>query len=496
MDGNEKLFEKARFLGISVEGNSTEEKLNNIAHQIGLPQQSTSENISQKLDDIYHHKLKNTPNENQNFDRGKELNQNVNQDFDKKEKLSQNAKSINHPNDFIQMGRGNENSNIQSNHEIVSNGQPSQKITSKLNPFFNSNSNVTPNPLINETLKKQNINYNQYKNSTKEDEKLKQKLEKSRKIFQQASNIQQEQKGEKTGGVKEKVAKKGLQALGVPSSLANLLSKNTLKDNGGMPDITSIAIQSSAPIIIGVLIVGLIILISVLSIVGLVNEDDISAFNNTKEIHGYLTSNDITDEELTEKLVELNICSYNKDKDFQTSECMDSNAGLFLKQIKQLNSDYENYKDINGESIKIDIPLLLETISYNRTDSELFDSNTFDEIKAEINELVDAMVEKYQEKGDLYYEEEYTVKENGKLVTKKRCKHIDDQIVKSTNGETVYYRISDDKFISYLKYGKVHENFLGKVKIYDVDIHPDSASNCIPSGRMYKSSDMVRYSGN
>ena len=57
MEENEKIFEKARFLGIPVEGDSAEEKLQNIANHVGLPYNSSPESISNKLDNIYHDEL-------------------------------------------------------------------------------------------------------------------------------------------------------------------------------------------------------------------------------------------------------------------------------------------------------------------------------------------------------------------------------------------------------------------------------------------------------
>ena len=426
MEENEKIFEKARFLGIPVEGDSAEEKLQNIANHVGLPYNSSPESISNKLDNIYH---------DNNF---------------KTIKIHLTPENL------------NQQKNIQKNKHNI---QPKQNI-------------------------------NQYKNSTKTDEKLRQKLEKSRKIFQNTVNTNQGQQKTAKDEIKQTAAKKGLRALGVPSSLANLLGEKIGESDGAKPNITSAAIKSSLPVISGILLAGLIVIICVLAIVGLVNEGDISSFNSTKEVKGYITTDDISDKDLSEKLVELSICSRYTDEEVQTEECMNSNPGKFVTHLKELYNNYKNYKDINGEEIKLDVQLILETISYNRTDSELFDPNTFDEIIDEMDTLADAMVEKYQEKGDLYSIESYTDWSSGKAVLKKRCATVQNNVVvKATNGATVYYRISDDKYISYLKYGKVHENFSGTTKVYDTDIHPSSDSSCIPSGRMYKSSDVVRYSG-
>lgn len=424
MEEDEKIFEKARFLGIPVEGDSAEEKLQNIANHVGLPYNSSPESISNKLDNIYHDDL--------------------------------NKKDLN------QQENLNQQKNIQKNKHNI---QPKQNI-------------------------------NQYKNSTKTDEKLRQKLEKSRKIFQNTVNTNQGQQKTSKDEIKQSAAKKGLRALGVPSSLANLLGEKIGESDGAKPNITSAAIKSSLPVISGILLAGLIVIICVLAIVGLVNEGDISSFNSTKEVKGYITTDDISDKDLSEKLVELSICSRYTDEEVQTEECMNSNPGKFVTHLKELYNNYKNYKDINGEEIKLDVQLILETISYNRTDSELFDPNTFDEIIDEMDTLADAMVEKYQERGDLYSIESYTDWSSGKAVLKKRCATVQNNVVvKATNGATVYYRLSDDKYVSYLKYGKVHENFSGTTKVYDTDIHPSSDSSCIPSGRMYKSSDVVRYSG-
>lgn len=429
MEENEKIFEKARFLGIPVEGDSAEEKLQNIANHVGLPYNSSPESISNKLDNIYHDDL--------------------------------NKKNLNQQGNLNQQENLNQQKNIQKNKHNI---QPKQNI-------------------------------NQYKNSTKTDEKLRQKLEKSRKIFQNTVNTNQGQQKTAKDEIKQSAAKKGLRALGVPSSLANLMSKKMGGSDGAKPNITSASIKPSLPVIGGILLVGLIVIICVLAIVGLVSEDDISSFNSTKEVKGYITTDDISDKDLSEKLVELSICSRYTDEEVQTEECMNSNPGKFVTHLKELYNNYKNYKDINGEEIKLDVQLILETISYNRTDSELFDPNTFDEIIIDMDTLADAMVEKYQEKGDLYYKEEHTTIVKGEIVTNTVCKSVADVIVKSSTGDSIYYRLSDDKYVSYLKYGKVHENFSGTTKVYDTDIHPLSDSSCIPSGRMYKSSDVVRYSG-
>lgn len=439
MEENEKIFEKARFLGIPVEGDSAEEKLQNIANHVGLPYNSSPESISNKLDNIYHDDLN-------------------------KKKKEQNKKE-----------------------------QISDKNTISHEPL----NTLQNNPAINQ--KKKNMfhqNTNQYRNSSKQNEQLKQKLEKSRKLFQKAATVNQEQQSEKTGGLKQTAVKKGLQALGVPSSLANLMSKKMGESNGGKPTITSAAIKPMIPVVGGILVMVLIILVAILGITGSVSEGDISEFNSTTEVKNYITTADISNEDLSEKLVELSLCSHDADKKKQTEECMDSNPAKFIIHLKELYDQYKNYKDINGEEIKLDVQLILETISYNRTDSELFDPNTFDEIIDEMDTLADAMVEKYQERGDLYSIESYTDWSSGKAVLKKRCATVQNNaVVKATNGATVYYRLSDDKYVSYLKYGKVHENFSGTTKVYDTDIHPSSDSSCIPSGRMYKSSDVVRYSG-
>lgn len=436
----ENLFEKARFLGIEPEGDSAEEKLRSIAVKVGLPNNFNYQDLSKKLDDMYKNKLNNQDN-----------------DLNKYKNYIKNNPTSN------ELKNSELKNNIQNNELKKNQSKNNLKNSSKLN------------------LPQQNNQYQRAQTQKKQNEELINRIEKTRQVNnynQYLSNSQKESQ-------KEKLAKKGLQALGVPKILTNFLSKS--ESNGGTPNISSVMIKMSAPIMISILGFGILILITVISIVGLVNEDDVSELNSNKTVQQYVMNDSITDQDLTEQLVDLGLCPKNQDINEQVSECMESNPGKFFIHAKELYKSYQNYQDINGEAIKLDIPLILETISYNRTDSELFDDETFDDVLQELDDLAEAMVEKYQEVGDLFYRKSSNI--NQCIVEK-------NKVVTGANGQTVYYRISDDKYVSYLKYGKVHENYLDKTKIYNTDIHPNSDSNCIPNGRMYQSSDVIRYSGN
>ncbi|MDD3453412.1 MAG: C40 family peptidase [Bacilli bacterium] len=242
----------------------------------------------------------------------------------------------------------------------------------------------------------------------------------------------------------------------------------------------------------GLLVVVLIIFMSVIltSV-----EDDRSEVNTSKEILG-LIDGTLDFNDITGYLVNLGICKEMSDKDLEKKSCEASSFGKFLFYFKSIYENYQTKLDKYDNPIKLDIPLLLETISYNRNDNTLIEILTLEDQKVtsgsltknaiytELDDLADALVEQASEYGDLYTCSG-TVKDNAcsSCTTKK------DQLYKT------YYRISDEKFVSYLKYGKVHENYFNKLKIYDVDVHPDSDSTCIPEGKYYNPPSDIRYQG-
>lgn len=358
-----------------------------------------------------------------------------------------------------------------------------------------------PKPIAKQVIKKNggafsptNLPANKILNRTNNTE-LQNRIARSNHIYNQNVSNYNKISEEQSKDQNEDSIKGSSNSIGMPSFLKNNLLKKQKKDNEEMSGSVSGSIDIPvAPIAYGLAAVILIIIVVVVCIVGFTSEDDVSELNTKPEVIGYVKGN-ATTSEFTDTLVYLNLCRSNENTVLEEQECLNSNPGKFFTHLKQLYNDYQKYTDINGNSVLLDVSLILETISYSRTDSELFDDKTFDTIISEMDALAAAQIENYQEVGDLYYEDKYLVRENNKWITKKRCLSKKDQIVYSETDLESYYRISDDKYISYLKYGQVHENYNGEIKIYDVDIHPDSDSSCIPSGRMYQSSDVVRYVG-
>ena len=203
-------------------------------------------------------------------------------------------------------------------------------------------------------------------------------------------------------------------------------------------------------------------------------EVDESELNSDPSTESYVTGK-IEFEEFSDTLVYMNLCSSEPDKKLEIENCLNSPAGKYFLHIRDLYFKYQKYKDKNGNPLELNTRLILETISYNISDLELFQEYKLDEIIKLSDDLAEAQVELYQEVGDLY-------SDNGSS-----CSVSNDKIVLGSSGEESYYRISNDKYISYLLYGKVHENYKGEIRKLDVDIHPDSSADCIPNGRKYDS---------
>lgn len=269
---------------------------------------------------------------------------------------------------------------------------------------------------------------------------------------------------------KNKVKSTALKTLGVPSVLADNATKNTTFDKQNF--IAPVTATLPIKLMIGILAVFfIIVIIIIISVAGITNQDDESELNSNATVKNYVVGT-ATEDELVDTLVYMNLC-LNNESNLRKSECLNSPAGKYFTHLKKLYNDYQEYKDKDGEPIKLNIDLLLETQSYGISDMELFDDKNIEKILEDADDLAEAQVELYQEYGDLY-------KSNGNT-----CSLSSDSIVLGSNGEESYYRISNDKYISYLLYGKVHENYKGEIRKLDVDIHPDSSADCIPNGRKY-----------
>lgn len=247
--------------------------------------------------------------------------------------------------------------------------------------------------------------------------------------------------------------------------LANMVMKKILASKIG------IAIAISLFVVIFIIII-VVLFTSI-------NSDE-SEINTSNELIGVITG-ELAYEEITDYLVYLGICRDLSDPEDEKKACLESGFGKFVFEFKNIYEKYneEPYIDQYGNYIELDIPLIMETISYNRTDNDLIatleNSSGYNQIINELYELAEAQVEYVQEIGDYY--------NSGCTLTK-------DKKIGSP-----YYMISDDKYISYLKYGKVHENYSGNVRIFDSIIHPDSVDSCIPEGLEYTPPDTLRYIG-
>ena len=374
--------------------------------------------------------------------------------------------------------------------------------TSSLNRFNNTQKSLPKFPnknrdnnLVNpKNNQLNNHNFNQFNPNKNANESLQNKLNQNRMNYSNSLNNQNKKKSEenndpnkkeennipdksgkkdKINPVKQKIAKEGLKKVGMPAVAADAISNELSKPNGGK--ISMLAVGISAPIVISLLtfVIAVIIVITT-CFGGLLSQVDDSDLNSSTSVTQYITSDSDTSE-LTETLVYMNLCASNGDAEVQVQECLDSPAGKYFVHLRELYQNYKQYLDKNGNPLELNIGLILETISYEKTDMDLFSEDNLESIISQADALAEAQVEHYQEFGDLY------VKTGSSCTTK-----LDD-IVLGYDFAKDYYRISYDKFNSYLLYGEVHENYKDEIKIYDVDVHPNSYSDCIPEGRMYKS---------
>lgn len=397
--------------------------------------------------------------------------------------LSNNSNGVPQNNDQINENQklGNLGKNNKSlNNELKNNKYLNNNVKNKNSTSKNFQKSKLPNKNIieNRNLKKSNdVNrLNQIRN---------QKLNTYNNLQSSIMNAKSQKENSDQSNLKQKAKKGALTALGVPSSLADSISKKSSDDISLLSPVVNIS--GNMKLIFGSLaILFIIIIIVILAIIGVTSEDDDSELNSQPEIVGYI-SGGTSENDFVNALVYMNLCSSSEDDNEKMEDCLNSPAGKYFKHLKDLYSSYLNYKDINGESIKLNIPIILETISYDVTDMELFDEDNLENILSKADELAAAQVELYQEYGDLY-------KLNGK-----KCIETKDKIVTGNNKTGSYYRISMDKYTSYLLYGSIHENYKNQIRKIDVDIHPDSNSSCIPNGRTYKSSNLEQtettYSG-
>lgn len=341
------------------------------------------------------------------------------------------------------------------------------------------------NPSVNNQIEEENVENLEEDFQYEDDD--------SSDISNDSSNIK-ENNQEKKQTIDNKLAKHGtkvaLEASGVPAPLAQMVA-----DNKVVNEITSMLVKKyRRKITIIAIAVSIVVIVIIAIIMGASLDSDESVLNSNEDIIAYVKdyNDEIEFSTLVDYFVYMGICEGNDDENAKIKNCEDSSTGKFFKEFKSIYKKYYNdYKDKDGNGIDLDVRLLLETVSYYRTDMELFEEGMFSTAQSELTDLAEAMVEQIQEKGDYY-----------KKVTEKKCnydpikgKNVCTEVVtcklqQSDKEGATYYRISDDKYISYLKYGKVHENYSGNVKVYDVDISEDS--DCSPDGHSYNPPDNSR----
>lgn len=283
---------------------------------------------------------------------------------------------------------------------------------------------------------------------------------------------------EQTDSIQEKqngILSVGSQLLG-SKTVASQQPDDTLKKELTHIVMNKILTQKVA-VAIGIVIL-IVVLLIIFVIIATTVKDDESEINTSNEVIGVVTGK-MNYEEITDYLVYMGICRELTDKNEEQKACMESGFGKFILEFKDVYEEYKQYLDKDGNPIELDVPLIMETISYNRSDNTLVEllntTSGLGSVKNELYELAQAQVEYIQEVGDYY---------------NSSCKKTKNKEI----GEP-YYRISDDKYVSYLKYGKVHENYSGNAKIYDAVIHPDSEEECIPDGKSYSPPSTTRYVG-
>lgn len=348
------------------------------------------------------------------------------------------------------------------------------KVVKKGGGFFSPN-NLPANKLMKERTRSAIANRLDQAND------LKEKLNKSHSTFISMQNAKQ---------VENETAKQMAKTNPTESTkqtIKNSGASENVKQQLGNELIKKLLTKKTLIITIGISLF-MILLILIITVVLTRAEGDQSEINTSPEVIGIVTGEkDFS--EVTDYLVYIGICRELKDKTEERQECEASGYGQYLLYFKSVYEQYQNKTDKYNNPIKLDIPLILETISYNRNDTTLNEvllaENTAvsnqtiskNAIYTEVDNLAEALVEEIEEYGDLYYMNDYghcSVRENVSYKT--------------------YYRISDDKYVSYLKFGKVHENYQGKPRKYDVDVHPDSTASCIPDGHYYNPPSDIRYS--
>lgn len=176
--------------------------------------------------------------------------------------------------------------------------------------------------------------------------------------------------------------------------------------------------------------VGVIMLIFVVIIIVIIS--DTSASDGNREMKRDYIDGDYTEEQLCKYLIQNDYIQVSEDV-----KCEDTPAYQFFTNFKEVVNEYK--EKYSRYRFSANTELLYETMAYYKSDEELYNAVT----KEEITKLVDAMLEEIEES---CVQKTYDKK-------KKVC----------TRTKYVYtlYEFSLNKYISYLKYGdtSTHPNY-------------------------------------
>lgn len=219
-------------------------------------------------------------------------------------------------------------------------------------------------------------------------------------------------------------------------------------------------------------ILAFIILIFVLIFAS--NDDDQSE-SSGDVVNSYI-SGSMTDEELEDYLKYIDVCTdsgenYEKtdedEKKTNTADC--KYAKKYFRKIKEeydkINASctlgVEQQKDIDSPcGIEINVPLLHETLSYNKSNDELWNKRATPNQEKDIEELSGAMVEYVHESCFIMV---HTYTDSKGYDHSGPCADCTEHKSKR-NKDLYYFQLSFDKYISFLKYGtsSTHPYYQGR----------------------------------
>lgn len=211
-------------------------------------------------------------------------------------------------------------------------------------------------------------------------------------------------------------------------------------------------------------IISFIVLIFIIIIVS--NEDD-EQRSSSSELNSYVTGT-MSDEDLQNYLVYIGVCtekgenyelSEEDEKRINTADC--KYAKQYFRKIKSIKERFNQQctkkrteeKDINDPcEVELNVPLLHETLSYGKSNNELWNKRATPDQEKDIEELSKAMTEYVWESCYIiqkkYYDEKGYERSN-------KCDKCTEYEVK-VDQDWYYFQLNFEKYIAFLKYG--HNN--------------------------------------